>query len=247
MKLPMLHFLISLSLSLSFNSCQPQAPEYLSPQIDTVKKASGVNTLKLIGKIDRFEKEIKQFELLDSANGFNQNGTLFLGSSSIRLWKSCVGLCEENAINRGFGGATISEINHYYPRVIQKYAPKKVVFYCGENDLSHALANVDTVFSDFQRFAWRLKKDFPEVKFVYLSIKNSPSRMAFAPKFEAMNLKVKSWAEQDPNFIYVDFNAPLLNSAGQPDSLLFRKDMLHLNELGYAQWEKAIRPYLKQI
>lgn len=239
----MVHTLVALSLSLWLNSCQPRIETPTHIVSDTIKPR-GVNTLALIGNINRFEKEIKAFEKIDSTQQNLENATLFLGSSSIRLWKNCVGLCDNSAINRGFGGATIAEINHYYPRIVSKYHLQKVVFYCGENDLSHKAASVDSVFSDFQKFALRLKKDYPNIKFVYLSIKNSPSRMAFAPKFEDMNERVKTWASQDSNFSYVDFNTPLLNASGAPDSVYFRKDMLHLNELGYAKWEDAIRPNL---
>lgn len=244
----MLHTIISLTLGLTLSSCQPNIQRVELPPSDTVKTVAGVNTLKLIGKLDRFEKEIVNFEKADSSNGFKSQGTLFVGSSSIRLWKNSVTLVSNSpALNRGFGGATIAELNYYYPRVIQKYSPKNVIFYCGENDLAHNLASVDSVFADFQKFAIRLKKDNPNTKLYYLSIKNSPSRMAFASKFEEMNARVKKWGEMDSNFTYIDFNTPLHNNAGMPDSSFFRKDMLHLNDLGYKCWEKALSPYLKRI
>lgn len=245
----MLHTIISLSLSLSLASCQPSIQRVeAAPPTDTVKTVAGVNTLKLIGKLDRFEKEIENFELSDNNNGFTTHGTLFVGSSSIRLWKNSTTLVPNStSLNRGFGGATIAELNHYYPRIVQKYHPNNVIFYCGENDLAHNLASVDSVFSDFQKFATRLKKDNPNVKLFYLSIKNSPSRMAYATKFEEMNSKVKNWGQNDSNFIYIDFNTPLNNVHGLPDSSLFRKDMLHLNDTGYAHWEKALSPFLKRI
>ncbi len=245
----MLHTIISLSLNLGLISCQSSIQRVeVAPPTDTVKTVAGVNTLKLIGKLNRFEKEIENFELSDINNGFSTQGTIFVGSSSIRLWKNSTSLVPNSpTLNRGFGGATIAELNHYYPRMVQKYRPNNIIFYCGENDLAHNLASVDSVFSDFQKFALRVKMDNPNATFYYLSIKKSPSRMAFASKFEEMNARVKQWGLQDSNFVYIDFDTPLHNNVGLPDSTLFRKDMLHLNDAGYQRWEKALSPYLKRI
>ena len=242
----MLHSFFILSMGLLLGCSAPEAAVYSAPPGDSVK-VSSVNTLALIGNVNRFEKEIMAFEMRDHEMGFAKNGQLFIGSSSIRLWKDCVHYCEDNTgINRGFGGATIAEINHYFPRIVAKYEPKTVFFYCGENDLAHPKASVDSVFSDFKKFAMKLHQLSPQTKLVYLSIKNSPSRMQYADKFMQMNQLVKDWGSKDDRFYYVDFNSPLLNEQGKPDSLLFKKDMLHLNENGYKKWEKVLLPVIQE-
>ncbi|MFX6269910.1 hypothetical protein ABTF75_18990, partial [Acinetobacter baumannii] len=68
--------------------------------------------------IDRFEPAIVKFEDDDKHSMPAPGGTLFIGSSTFTHWKT---LEEEfkdfKAINRGFGGSTIPEVNHYLDRI----------------------------------------------------------------------------------------------------------------------------------
>ena len=97
--------------------------------------------------------EIQKFEEADQQNGLTQNRILFTGSSSIRMWST---LKEDFApmpvINRGFGGSTIPEVNHYAERIVHKYKPSLIVFYCGENDISESHPPA-IVFQDFKNIA----------------------------------------------------------------------------------------------
>ena len=62
--------------------------------------------------------------------------TLFTGSSSIRMWESLEDdFPEINLINRGFGGAHLSDVIFFYDRLFSNYKPEQIVLYCGENDL----------------------------------------------------------------------------------------------------------------
>src|SRR5687768_181547 len=66
-----------------------------------------------VRNLTRFEREIIHFEEIDRAAMPASGGILFVGSSSIRLWKT---LAQDMAplpvLNRGFGGATIGEVNY---------------------------------------------------------------------------------------------------------------------------------------
>src|SRR4051812_24779482 len=72
--------------------------------------------------VDRFEAEIAHFEAADRAAPPAPGGILFVGSSSIRLWRT---LAEDfpgaPVINRGFGRSTLYEVNHYAPRIVLPY------------------------------------------------------------------------------------------------------------------------------
>src|SRR5262245_66348764 len=62
----------------------------------------------------RFESEIHAFEAADATDPPPQNGIVFTGSSSIRLWTT---LAEDFAplpvINRGFGGSMLPEVTAF--------------------------------------------------------------------------------------------------------------------------------------
>src|SRR4051812_38118081 len=69
----------------------------------------------------RFETEIAAFEKWDHQNAVPQNSILFVGSSTTRLWKTADAFPDLPVINRGFGGSTIPDVNHFANRIVFKY------------------------------------------------------------------------------------------------------------------------------
>lgn len=200
-----------------------------------------------IEHLDRFEQEIQAFELSDQKEFPPKEGILFTGSSSIRLWSSLVeDFAPLPVINRGFGGSTIPEVNFYADRIINKYAPKLIVFYCGENDIieEHPPA---IVFQDFKKFIGETEKNLSSTKVLFISAKPSPSRWGQWRKFQTLNGMVKQFAEGRPNLYFVDIGETLIGENENPDSSLFVEDMLHMNEKGYERWTAAIRPLVEEI
>ena len=61
-----------------------------------------------------FESEIKAFEASDKTNSPPSGAILFIGSSSIRLWKTLAqDFPDQHVINRGFGGSQIIDSVNY--------------------------------------------------------------------------------------------------------------------------------------
>ena len=56
----------------------------------------------------RWEKDISKFEASDKKTPVEPGGVLFLGSSSIRMWKLEQSFPKKRYLNRGFGGSEIS-------------------------------------------------------------------------------------------------------------------------------------------
>jgi hypothetical protein len=57
-----------------------------------------------------FEKEIRNYEKQDSISMPAKGQILFIGSSSFRIWKTfATDLAGIAAINRGFGGSTMTD------------------------------------------------------------------------------------------------------------------------------------------
>lgn len=196
----------------------------------------------------RFEKQIKIFNRWDSKNSFPQQAILFIGSSSIRHWKTHKAFPHVSVINRGFGGAQISDILYYYNVVIAPYHPTVIVFYCGDNDIA-AGKPVMQVFRDYKRLVSKILQGNPDVLFIYLPIKPSPSRWKkWWQKMHAFNQKIKVYNSQHKQLYYVDLVQPLLHSnGGTPKVSLFRKDHLHLNKKGYKLWDNLLEPKLKDL
>lgn len=194
----------------------------------------------------RFEEEINNFKEFDSKNTFPEDAILFVGSSSIRFWKTAEAFPEFPVINRGFGGSHFSDLNYFYDTLVLPFDPKVVVLYEGDNDVD-AGKNNDQVFEDYLEFTNRLTSDFPDVKLVFVPIKPSSSRWGKWPQMKKENQRIKAHMDQNENFYYVDMAAPIFGSDGKPDDSLFRDDLLHLNEKGYAKWNATIRPGLEDL
>lgn len=236
--LPVLSFLFSLqACGQPLASSPMNTATVVSPPIDTLPKKQRNFT--------RFEKEIVRFEENDKALMPKSNGILFVGSSSIRLWKNVAqDMAPMPVINRGFGGATIGEVNYYFKRIVAKYHPRFLVFYAGENDLFHPEVSVDSVVNDFNRFRDSMRVYEPQCRMYFVSVKPSPARWHFQEKFTEANKRFQAICASDPNWMYVDIVPQMLTADGRPRKDIFRSDSLHMNSFGYADWTGIIKPKL---
>ncbi|NQT26124.1 hypothetical protein HQ585_12270 [candidate division KSB1 bacterium] len=194
----------------------------------------------------RFEEEINRFMQWDRKNSTPENAILFVGSSSIRMWQTHEGFPLLPIINRGFGGAHTSDVNHFYEQVIKKYTPSLIVLYVGDNDIAGG-KSPDQVLEDYQILVKLIHEDNPSSKLIFIPIKPSQSRWKFWPKMEETNRLIQEFNELNPNLIYIDLATPLLNSAGIPDPSLYLEDELHLSKKGYKIWETILRPLLQEL
>jgi hypothetical protein len=65
--------------------------------------------------------QIRAYERTDARRQPAKGGILFVGSSSIRYWKTVQqDMAPLPVLNRGFGGAHIPHVTHYAPRIITR-------------------------------------------------------------------------------------------------------------------------------
>ena len=89
-----------------------------------------------------------------------------------------------------------------------------------------------------------VRRSLPMTRFIYLSIKPSPSRISSWPVADKANHIVQQWAGADPRIIFVDVANSLLGGDGKPNDSLFNPDKLHMNPAGYALWAGILSPVL---
>src|SRR4051812_3699231 len=145
-----------------------------------------------------FQKEIEAFEAADRAHPSAPGGVMFLGSSSIRLWKT---LAEDfpavSPVNRGFGGSTVPDSTRYFDRIVAPHKPRLIVFYAGDNDIAAGHAP-ERVLGDFKAFVSLLHGRLPDTRLLFIAIKPSPSRAKFATQSQEANRLVREFIETDP-------------------------------------------------
>lgn len=194
-----------------------------------------------------FYNEIEAFKKLDSINPPDAGAILFVGSSSFRGWTNVQEYFPEfKIINRGFGGSSLPHVIQYAPDIIFPYKPRQILIYCGENDFTSAEVSAEIVYERFIELFGLIRNKLPKTQIDFVSLKPSPSRVKYIPEMIRANSMIRSFIKKQRRSAYIDVYSRMLLADGSPMPDIFKADKLHMNEKGYAIWQKAIRPYLKK-
>ena len=193
----------------------------------------------------RWERDIRAFEAADKKSPPPQGAVLFIGSSTIRMWKSLAqDFPEYKVINRGFGGSELADSVYYADRIVIPYKPRLIVLFAGTNDIN-AGKSPQTVLADFKAFVVRVRADLPNTRIAYLSITPAPSRWSQADKQKEANRLIRDYVATDKKHLdYIDLWDQLLGPDGRPREDLYRPDRLHGNAAGYKIRAAVVRPHL---
>jgi len=193
---------------------------------------------------NRWEADIAAFEARDRTNPPPKDAILFIGSSSIRLWKTLEqDFPEHKVINRGFGGSEIGDAVHFVDRIVVPYRPKLVVMYAGGNDINGG-KTAEQVAGNFKAFVEKVRGRLPQTRIAYISIAPNPARWAQVDRVKRANELIREFTKMNPNLTFIDVFPHMLGEDGQPRPDIFGEDRLHMNERGYALWTKLVRPVL---
>src|SRR6266567_5999485 len=152
----------------------------------------------------KWEREIAAFEQGDRTNSPPKGGVLFIGSSTIRLWKT---LAEDfpnyKVINRGFGGSEIIDATHFADRIIFPYQPGAIFLRAGGNDI-HAGKSPAQVFADFKEFVSTVHAKLPGSDIVFISQSPSSSRWSEAEDNKTLNKLVEDYFRGKSHLKYLE-------------------------------------------
>lgn len=192
-----------------------------------------------------FFDEIKAFKLADQQKMPAESATLFVGSSSIRLWVNLEkDFPELSVINRGFGGSTLEHLIWYLEDIVLPYKARQIVIYCGENDIASGTTTPEEVLHRLQIVIMKIRRAYPQVPIFFISLKPSISRMQYLEDLKRANSLISNYLETVENATFVDVFQPMLTALGKPRPEIFVEDNLHLNDQGYDIWKKILHPYL---
>lgn len=195
---------------------------------------------------ERFAKTIERWTKEDNKNPPTQGLSLFIGSSSIRMWRS---LDEDfpglETLNRGFGGSWTQDILYYYDKIVKPYSPSKIIFYCGENDIAGG-ENPEVPYENFKIFVKRVREAKPCTEIYYVPMKPSPKRWNLWPKYEKGNNLIRKYCEANNVHYLHTIPQKMIKPNGEPNPDIFIKDMLHMNAEGYEIWASEINRALKK-
>ena len=199
------------------------------------------------GSPQRWEPHIRKLEQYARSHSSNSGGVVFVGSSSIRLWR---GLAQDMApvrvLRQGFGGAQTLDVLHYAKRLVLPHSPRAVVYYAGDNDLANKPPPpAGQVRAHFAKFVKTIRQSGQSPEFYFVSIKPSPRRFGYWPQMEKANHLMEELAWRDAGIHYVDIASAMLGADGLPRPELYADDGLHMSPRGYALWTRILKPILQ--
>lgn len=189
----------------------------------------------------RWENEIAALVATGTSNPPPKDATLFIGSSTIRLWKTLAqDFPGQPVINRGFGGSFVEDPTHFADRLVFPYAPRRIVFRAGGNDINDGKSPAQ-VLADFKAFVTVVHTKLPNTEIYFLAWNATPSRPASKTREHVLNQLVADYARTNPKVHYVDAEDISLDAQGQPRRELFVKDGIHFNAEGYRLLAERVR------
>jgi lysophospholipase L1-like esterase len=193
----------------------------------------------------RWQGPLTDFVRADKEHLPGNDGVLFVGSSTIRMWTNLAQDFRQVpvVINRGFGGSTLADCSLFARELVVRYKPKQVLVYAGDNDLAEGQSPLQ-VLESFVRFEKTVRAELPNVRIDFISIKPSPSREGLIDKIRTTNRLIAGYVHTLHNSAYIDIYTPMLDEEGHPRVDLFRPDQLHLNDSGYRLWQSIIVSHL---
>jgi len=189
----------------------------------------------------RWHNELAAFFRADQQQFPAPGGVVFVGSSSVRMWKSLLQDFRQvpGVVNRGFGGSTMADCSLFARDLVVRYKPRQVLVYAGDNDLAEGRTPLQ-VLESFARFVNTVRAELPNTRISFISVKPSPSREHLMPLVRETNNVIAAYLNRLPDSEYIDVFTPMLGADGRPRPELFRSDRLHMTDEGYRLWQSII-------
>ena len=201
-------------------------------------------------EVRAWEPEIEKFEQIDAAKFYPDDAVMFAGSSSIRLWSTInKDMLPYNVIQRGYGGAKLSDFAVYAPRILYPHKCSAIVIFVA-NDISGSDNDKSPmeVAGLFRKTLNIIRRKHPDTPVFWISITPTPARWKVWPEIKEANELIRKICRNNrSNTYYIDTEPFFLTKSGLPRNELFQEDRLHLNADGYALWKEIIKNELNKV
>lgn len=219
------------------------------PILLLIISCSPVKKYKNLTEVLAWDKEIQKFESLDKSEEYSKDAILFAGSSSIRLWETLGhDMMPYPVIQRGYGGARLSDFAVYTDRIVGPHPCKAIVLFVANDitggDKDKSPEEVSALFSYTLK---TIRKTHPFTPVFWIEVTPTMSRWNVWPEIQKSTALIEKVCNNEKNTYLIRTASAFLNEEGRPIDEFFRSDKLHLTEKGYALWTKIIKDELKNV
>lgn len=214
---------------------------FLSYNYSTCQSASPDEILK-------WEADISVFDSLNIVEQSNANTLLVAGSSSVRIWNSIhKDLAPYQVMQRGYGGAKMTDFSYYAPRIIKAQQFKAIVIFVA-NDIAGVESDrtPKEVFRLFKDLVKQVRKRNAATPLCWIEVTPTPKRWDVTKEIQEASGLIEAYCGKHDDLHFISTFDQYTTPEGLPDSTLFLKDMLHMNRSGYQQWVGIIKTSLEE-
>ena len=207
-------------------------------------------------EIARWEPDVAALEERDRTEATGTAAILFCGSSSIRRWDT---IHEDMApwpvIQRGYGGARLSDLGHYADRVIgprlgpdNPRRPRAIVLFLANDIAGNEELDVspEEVLIRFRKLHDYIRAADATLPIFWIEVTANSSRVAVWPQVQEATRLIRQRLAVDPNAHFIATAGVFLGPDGPRDGW-FVEDRLHLNADGYKVWAALIAARLHEV
>jgi lysophospholipase L1-like esterase len=198
-------------------------------------------------EILKWENDIAAFDSLNRVESADAGTLLVTGSSCVRMWDSIHSdLAPYQVMQRGYGGAKLTDYNYYADRIIKAQQFKAIVVFVandihgGEGDRSP-----QEMYQSFKALVKQIRQQNPETPVCWIETTPTPSRWHVNEQVREANDLIRAYCGRNDDLFFIATFDQYITPEGLPDSTFFREDMLHMNRLGYLHWAEIIKASLE--
>jgi lysophospholipase L1-like esterase len=153
---------------------------------------------------------------------------------------------QTQVMQRGYGGAKLTDFNYYAGRIIKPHPFKAIVVFVanditgGENDRTPR-----EVYQLFRMLVEQIRERNGQSPVFWIETTPTPSRWDAIEDVRKANRLIRDYCNKQEGLYYISTADLFLDETLFPDSSLFREDMLHLNRSGYLRWAERIKGSLE--
>ena len=198
---------------------------------------------KYEGTGKKWESSIDKLTKLNSKQTKDQEAILFIGSSSIRMWKSI----EEDirpykSIRRGYGGARYTDLIHFTEQLVEPHDVKAVAVFVA-NDITGSKNDLKPkeILRLVKYIVRSIRKTHINKPIFFIETTPTSSRWKVWDQISYANDLISDFCSNNQNLFFISTRSFFISSNGEPNDHYFVGDRLHLNKKGYSLWGEIIK------
>lgn len=163
------------------------------------------------------------------------------GSSTVRLWPDAsAGMGRPDVVPVGFGGATLHDCIEFYDLLVQPLTPRLLVVAAGTNDIEKRNAGPAEILALVKKLIATARRRQTALPVAVLTLKPAPFHGERMPVIRAANALLVDHLPGISGVTLIDIYGAFVNAIDQADPRFYAEDMRHLNDAGYAAWNRTI-------